>query len=51
MKGLGLDLSLLEMAMLAGGVFILVDRGASWTFVLGLSLLSVGATRLARNIR
>ncbi len=36
--------------MLAGGVFILNERGVSWMFMLGIALLAVGATRLARNI-
>lgn len=39
-----------EIAILAGGVLILLDRGVSWTFILGMGLLSIGANRIARNI-
>lgn len=42
-------MNLKEILMLGGGVFILMDRGASWMFILGVSLLAVGANRLARN--
>ena len=44
------NFSFKEIAFLAGGCFILLDRGASWMFILGISLLSIGATRIARNI-
>lgn len=39
-----------EVVMLGGGVWILYSRGASWMFMLGVALLAVGATRLARNV-
>ena len=42
--------SLKEIVILGAGIFILLDRGASWMFILGVGLLAVGATRIARNI-
>ncbi len=45
-----MNLNFKEVAILAGGVVILLDRGASWMFILGVGLLAIGATRIARNI-
>lgn len=45
-----MGLNIKEIAMLVGGTFLLLDRGASWMFILGVALLAVGANRIARNI-
>lgn len=44
----GMDLK--EVVICGAGIFILLDRGASWVFILGIALIAVGATRLARNL-
>ncbi len=36
-------INLKEVAFLGVGVVILMDRGASWMFILGLALVAIGA--------
>lgn len=44
------NFNLKDLVITGAGLFILLDRGASWMFIAGLALLAVGATRVARNI-